>query len=128
LKVVQRGDILPVLVQVAEEDGTTEARFKCVAALTLLAESLENAVPLLEAGALAPLMDILHEAGPDPTQWKGQTASWCVGFLMNIAQSDDAVPTLREAGVVELLTPLLTLDHYQSLKSCYGCNICLSLR
>jgi hypothetical protein len=115
--VVQRGDILPVLVQVAEEDGTTEARFKCVAALTLLAESLDNAIPLLESGALAPLMDILHEAGPDPTQWKGQTASWCVGFLMNIAQSDEAVPTLREAGVVELLAPLLTLDHYQSLKA-----------
>ena len=115
--VVQRGDILPVLVRVAEEDGTTEARFKCVAALTLLAESLENAIPLLESGALSPLMDILHEAGPDPTQWKGQTASWCVGFLMNIAQSDEAVPTLREAGVVELLTPLLTLDHYQSLKA-----------
>ena len=114
---MQRGDILPVLVQVAEEDGTTEARFKCVAALTLLAESLENAIPLLEAGALAPLMDILHEAGADPTQWKGQTASWCVGFLMNIAQSDEAVPTLREAGVVELLAPLLTLDHYQSLKA-----------
>jgi hypothetical protein len=115
--VVQRGDILPVLVCVAEEDGTTEARFKCVAALTLLAESLENAIPLLESGALAPLMEILHEAGPDPTQWKGQTASWCVGFLMNIAQSDEAVPTLREAGVVELLAPLLTLDHYQSLKA-----------
>mmetsp|Transcript_32000 Transcript_32000/g.36794 ORF Transcript_32000/g.36794 Transcript_32000/m.36794 type:complete len:1275 (+) Transcript_32000:52-3876(+) len=115
--VVQRGDILPVLVRVAEEDGTTEARFKCVAALTLLAESLENAIPLLESGALSPLMDILHEAGPDPTQWKGQTASWCVGFLMNIAQSDEAVPTLREAGVVELLAPLLTLDHYQSLKA-----------
>jgi len=115
--VVQRGDILPVLVRVAEEDGTTEARFKCVAALTLLAESLENAIPLLESGALSPLMDILHVAGPDPTQWKGQTASWCVGFLMNIAQSDEAVPTLREAGVVELLAPLLTLDHYQSLKA-----------
>mmetsp|Transcript_3204 Transcript_3204/g.6479 ORF Transcript_3204/g.6479 Transcript_3204/m.6479 type:complete len:1287 (-) Transcript_3204:229-4089(-) len=115
--VVQRGDILPVLVRVAEEDGTTEARFKCVAALTLLAESLENAIPLLESRALSPLMDILHEAGPDPTQWKGQTASWCVGFLMNIAQSDEAVPSLREAGVVELLAPLLTLDHYQSLKA-----------
>jgi hypothetical protein len=115
--VVQRGDILPVLVRVAEEDGTTEARFKCVAALTLLAESLENAIPLLESGALSPLMEILHEAGPDPTQWKGQTASWCVGFLMNIAQSDEAVLSLREAGVVELLAPLLTLDHYQSLKA-----------
>lgn len=115
--VVQRGDILPTLVRVAEEDGTTEARFKCVAALTLLAESLDNALPLLESGALAPLMDILHDAGPDPTQWKGQTASWCVGFLMNMAQSDEAVPALREAGVVELLAPLLTLDHYQSLKA-----------
>ena len=115
--VVQRGDILPVLVRVAEEDGTTEARFKCVAALTLLAESLDNAIPLLESGALSPLMQILHQAGPDPTQWKGQTASWCVGFLMNIAQSDEAVPSLREAGVVELLAPLLTLDHYQSLKA-----------
>ena len=48
--VVQCGDILPVLVGV---DGTTEARFKCVAALTLLAESLDNAIPLLESGALA---------------------------------------------------------------------------
>ena len=116
-QVVQRGDILPTLVRVAEEDHSTEARFKCVAALTLLAESLGNALPLLEAGALTPLMDILHEAGPDPTQWKGQTASWCVGFLMNIAQSDEAVPSLRQAGVVELLAPLLTLDHYQSLKA-----------
>jgi len=115
--VVQRGDILPTLVRVAEEDATTEARFKCVAALTLLAESLENAIPLLESGALAPLMVILHDAGPDPTQWKGQTASWCVGFLMNMAQSDEAVPALRESGVVELLAPLLTLDHYQSLKA-----------
>lgn len=122
--VVQRGDILPVLVRVAEEDGITEARFKCVAALTLLAESLENAIPLLEKGALVPLMDILHEAGPDPTQWKGQTASWCVGFLMNIAQSDEAVPSLREAGVVELLAPLLTLDHYQSLKAAMAVTFC----
>jgi len=122
--VVQRGDILPVLVRVAEEDGTTEARFKCVAALTLLAESLDNAIPLLEAGALAPLMEILHDAGPDPTQWKGQTASWCVGFLMNIAQSDAAVPALREAGVVELLAPLLTLDHYQSLKAAMAVTFC----
>jgi hypothetical protein len=117
LQVVQRGDILPVLVRVADEDNTTEARFKCVAALTLLAESLENAMPLLEGGALQPLMDILHEAGPDPTHWQGQTASWCVGFLMNIAQCDEAVPSLRSAGVVELLAPLLTLDHYQSLKA-----------
>lgn len=122
--VVQRGDILPVLVQVADEDGTTEARFKCVAALTLLAESLDNAVPLLESGSLAPLMEILHDAGPDPTQWKGQTASWCVGFLMNIAQSDEAVPALREAGVVELLAPLLTLDHYQSLKAAMAVTFC----
>lgn len=122
--VVQRGDILPVLVRVADEDGTTEARFKCVAALTLLAESLDNAIPLLEAGALHPLMDILHEAGPDPTQWKGQTASWCVGFLMNIAQSDEAVPALRESGVVELLAPLLTLDHYQSLKAAMAVTFC----
>jgi len=115
--VVRRKDILPVLVRVAEEDHSTEARFKCVAALTLLAESLENALPLLKEGALHPLMDILREAGADPTQWKGQTASWCVGFLMNMAQSDDAAPYLREAGVVELLAPLLTLDHYQSLKA-----------
>ena len=122
--VVARGDILPVLVQVAEEDGTTEARFKCVAALTLLAESLSNATHLLEAGALVPLMEILHEAGPDPTQWKGQTASWCVGFLMNIAQSDEAVPALRESGVVELLAPLLTLDHYQSLKAAMAVTFC----
>ena len=34
-----------------------------------------------------------------------------------MAQSDDAAPFLREAGVVELLAPLLTLDHYQSLKA-----------
>jgi len=115
--VVQRGDILPTLVRVAEEDHSTEARFKCVAALTLLAESLDNAIPLLQSGALHPLMDILHDAGADPTQWQGQTASWCVGFLMNMAQSDDAAPLLREAGVVELLAPLLTLDHYQSLKA-----------
>jgi hypothetical protein len=105
------------LVRVAAEDHSTEARFKCVAALTLLAESLDNAMPLLESGALHPLMDILHDAGPDPTQWKGQTASWCVGFLMNMSQSDEAAPYLREAGVVELLAPLLTLDHYQSLKA-----------
>lgn len=36
---------------------------------------------------------------------------------MNMAQADDAVPHLRDAGVVQLLAPLLTLDHYQSLKA-----------
>lgn len=115
--VVQRGDILPVLVGVAKEDTKTEARFKCVAALTLLAESPENAVPLLCSGSLEPLMNILQEAGPDPTQWRGQTASWCVGFLMNMAQCDDVVPALLQEGIVDLLAPLLALDHYQSLKA-----------
>ena len=115
--VVKRGDILPTLVSVAKEDTKTEARFKCVAALTLLAESPENAVPLLKAGSLDPLMNILHEAGPDPTQWRGQTASWCVGFLMNMAQCDDVVPALLQEGIVDLLAPLLSLDHYQSLKA-----------
>ena len=115
--VVQRGDILPALVAVAREDAKTEARFKCVAALTLLAESPENAVPLLHSGSLEPLMNVLHEAGPDPTQWKGQTASWCVGFLMNMAQCDDVVPALLSEGIVDLLAPLLALDHYQSLKA-----------
>jgi len=115
--VVRRGDILPTLVSVAKEDTKTEARFKCVAALTLLAESPENAVPLLKAGSLEPLMTILHEAGPDPTQWRGQTASWCVGFLMNMAQCDDVVPALLQEGIVDLLAPLLSLDHYQSLKA-----------
>ena len=95
MQVVQRGDILPTLVRVAEEDHSTEARFKCVAALTLLAESLDNALPLLESGALHPLMDILHDAGADPTQWKGQTASWCVGFLMNIAAGDTYLGLLK---------------------------------
>ena len=115
--VVRRGDILPALVAVAKEDTKTEARFKCVAALTLLAESPENAVPLLRAGSLEPLMDVLQEAGPDPTQWRGQTASWCVGFLMNMAQCDDVVPALLQEGIVDLLAPLLSLDHYQSLKA-----------
>lgn len=115
--VVRRGDILPALVAVAKEDTKTEARFKCVAALTLLAESPENAVPLLKAGSLEPLMDVLQEAGPDPTQWRGQTASWCVGFLMNMAQCDDVVPALLQEGIVDLLAPLLSLDHYQSLKA-----------
>jgi len=115
--VVQRGDILPALVSVAKEDTKTEARFKCVAALTLLAESPENAVPLLRAGSLEPLMNVLQEAGPDPTQWRGQTASWCVGFLMNMAQCDDVVPALLQEGIVDLLAPLLSLDHYQSLKA-----------
>ena len=115
--VVRRGDILPALVSVAKEDTKTEARFKCVAALTLLAESPENAVPLLQAGSLEPLMHVLQEAGPDPTQWRGQTASWCVGFLMNMAQCDDIVPALLQEGIVDLLAPLLSLDHYQSLKA-----------
>ena len=115
--VVRRGDILPALVSVAKEDTKTEARFKCVAALTLLAESPENAVPLLQAGSLEPLMHVLQEAGPDPTQWRGQTASWCVGFLMNMAQCDDVVSALLQEGIVDLLAPLLSLDHYQSLKA-----------
>ncbi len=104
-------------MSVAKEDTTTEARFKCVAALTLLAESPENAVPLLHAGSLEPLMNVLQEAGPDPTQWRGQTASWCVGFLMNMAQCDEVVPALLAEGIVDLLAPLIALDHYQSLKA-----------
>jgi hypothetical protein len=115
--VVRRGDIVPALVAVAKEDTKTEARFKCVAALTLLAECSENAIPLLDAGSLEPLMIILQEAGSDPTQWRGQTASWCVGFLMNMAQCDDVVPALLQEGIVDLLAPLLSLDHYQSLKA-----------
>lgn len=114
---MQRGDILPTLVRVAEDDQSTKSRLKCVAALTLLAESLDNAIPLLQSGALHLLMDILHKTGVDSTQWKGQTASWCVGFLLNISQSDEAAPYLREAGVMEFLASLLTFDHYQSLKA-----------
>lgn len=111
---------------VAREDSQTEARFKCIAALTLLAESPVNAIPLLEAGSLAPLMSILAESGPDPTCWTGQTPSWCVGFLMNLSQSQEAVPYLREAGVIELLAPLLTLEHYQSLKAAMACTFILA--
>ena len=32
---------------------------------------------------------------------------------MNVTQSERAAPVLREAGAVELLTPLLTNDYYQ---------------
>ena len=85
-----------------------------------------NAKPLLEAGSLAPLMSILSVSGPDPTCWTGQTPSWCVGFLMNLSQSHDAVPYLREAGVIELLAPLLTLEHYQSLKAAMACTFILA--
>jgi len=124
IPVVQRGDVVPVLVQVATEDSS-EARFKCVAALTLLAESLENAESLLQA--VVPLGEILHQAGPDPTAWKGQTASWCVGFFMNLSQAPAAVPALRRAGVVELLRPLLPLDHYQSLKAAMAVTFCCAM-
>eukprot|EP00957_Ditylum_brightwellii_P048755 3699036-Ditylum_brightwellii.AAC.1 len=95
LYVVQQGDILPTLVGVTEEDAKTEANFKCVAVLTLLVKSLKNAILPLESAALdPPPMVILHNASPNPAQWKVQTASWCIGFLMNMAQSNEAVPAL----------------------------------
>ena len=69
---VQQGDILPTLVSVATEGTKTETRFKYVATLTLLAESPENAMPLLRAGSLEPLTNVLREAGLDLTQWRGR--------------------------------------------------------
>ena len=124
IPMVERGDIVPLLVNVATHDTTTGARAKSLAALTLLAESWDNALPLLRAGALEPVMDILMDAGTDPAQWKRQNASWSLGFVMNIAQSDDAVSILRRAGVVELLTPLVSADHYQSLKAAMAVAFC----
>ena len=65
---------------VAEEDDTTEVRFNFVNAFTLLAESVASAILLLEAGALAPSMVILHDAGSNPTQRKGKM---CRGALFS---------------------------------------------
>jgi len=125
--VQDRIDILPVLIQVASDHAAAnnEARQKCVACLTLLAESPHNAMALLHASILQPLFEILNQAGSDPTQWKDHTASWCVSCLMNLAQVDAAVPFLRQAGAVELLAPLVVLDqHYQSLKAAMAVTLC----
>jgi len=43
---------------------------------------------------------------------------------MNIAQSDEAVPSLCEAGAFEPLAPLLMLDHFQSLKAAMAVTFC----
>ena len=65
-------------------------------------------------------MDILQDAGvliQLNGKWIGSLLV-CVGFLVNMAQSDEeAVWCQREAGVVELLAPLLTLEHYESIKA-----------
>ena len=65
---MRRGEILPTLAKVAEEDHTTKARFNYVAALALLAESpprthchcLNHVLALRTPPSL---MDILHDAG-----------------------------------------------------------------
>ena len=123
---VQRGHVLPVLVHGAcaqtnklSTTGTTgSASSKCVAALALLAESPENAVPLLEAGVLHPLLDSLQRAGSDPTQWTDPTPSWSMTCILNLAQVDAAMLALRNEDVVSLLSPLVGVDHdYQSLKA-----------
>ena len=127
---VKRSDVLPELIQVASEHNqrNSEARQKCVACLTLLAEAGANAISLLQAGILRPLFEILNEAGSDPTQWKDHTASWCVSCLMNLAQVDAAVPVLRESGAVQMLAPLVVLDqHYQSLKAAMAVTLCCRL-
>ncbi|KAL7558668.1 hypothetical protein ACA910_010042 [Epithemia clementina (nom. ined.)] len=131
---VQRGDVLPVLIHVASSclsntempsaaSATTSQ--KCVAAMALLAESPDNAVPLLHASVLRPVLHILDLAGSDPTQWKDPTASWCITCLLNLAQVDAAVPFLRNAGVVSLLAPLVMVDYdYQSLKAAMTLALC----
>jgi hypothetical protein len=43
---------------------------------------------------------------------------------MHIAQSDEAVPSLGEAGVVESLAQLLTLDHCRSLMVTMAVTFC----
>ena len=78
--VVERGDFHPDLFCFAEENDTTEVRFNFVNAFTLLAESVASAILLLEAGALAPSMVILHDAGSNPTQRKGKM---CRGALFS---------------------------------------------
>ena len=113
-----QGVVVPVLIHVARESFVSDSRQKCVAALTLLAESSENALPLIHAGLLPPLLDLLQQAGSDPTQWKDPTASWCVSCLMNLAQVHQAVPFLHQAGAVQSLAPLVIQDQqYQSLKA-----------
>jgi len=96
-------------------------------AMALLTESPENAVPLLKDGSLEPLMNILHEAGTDPTQWWGQTASWCVGFLMNVAQFDDVVAALLQEGVVDLLATFVSWSLPEP-QGCHGCYLRLPVR
>mmetsp|Transcript_2462 Transcript_2462/g.6170 ORF Transcript_2462/g.6170 Transcript_2462/m.6170 type:complete len:1060 (+) Transcript_2462:326-3505(+) len=126
----ERHDIVPVLIQVASDhtDLNQDSRQKCVACLTLLAESPHNAMELLRAGVLQPLFEILNQAGSDPSRWKDHTASWCVSCLMNLAQVDTAVPVLRQGGAVELLAPLVVLDqHYQSLKAAMAVTLCCRL-
>ena len=140
---VQRKDVVPVLVHVAASKDTQNenensvscgsnrdnnnnnnksghtATYKCVAALALLAESPENALSLIHAGVLVPILASLEEAGPDPLQWKTPTPSWAITCLLNLAQVDAAVPLLCQQGtVVSLLAPLVEIGHsYQSLKA-----------
>ena len=140
---VQRQDVVPVLVHVASSTDTPQenentvsseskrdnnndnnksghtATYKCVAALALLAESPENALSLIHAGVLVPILASLEDAGPDPLQWKTPTPSWAITCLLNLAQVDAAVPLLCQQGtVVSLLAPLVEIGHsYQSLKA-----------
>jgi hypothetical protein len=121
----ERLDVVAVLIRITAEKQPSESRQKCVAALALLAESPSNALGLVRAGALQPLLAILNEAGTDPTLWRDPTASWCVTFIVNLAQADAAVPILRESGVIQLLSPLVACDHeYQSLKAAMAMTLC----
>jgi hypothetical protein len=65
------------------------------------------------------MIDILKKAGPDPTKWKkgDSPEGWANIFFMNAAQHAFALIPLRTRGLVELLEPLLKINHYQSLKA-----------
>ena len=54
----------------------SEARVKCLEALTLLAETNENTDSLLETGVVELIFILFDQEGPDPSLWEDSTASW----------------------------------------------------
>jgi hypothetical protein len=118
-------NLLPLLLQFTTDDSPSpECRKLSVWAISKIAQNPATAPLLLtpadsDVDLLQVIFKIIADAGEDLSGWKRGSSceTWALLFLMNISQSEFAVPYLRVAGVQKVLAPLVKQQHYQALKA-----------
>ena len=64
-------------------------------------------------------LNVLKSLGPNPDTWKDRygTPSKCLSFLMYISAYPEAAMSLKSAGALDVLTPLLALKGVEAIKA-----------